>query len=113
MLAWLRGREDPCPWDQHVTAAAASRDDATLQWLRSQQPPCPWDGSVCAAAAKKRETGKFSLVEPPCPWGKTCMVAAARQPNVEILQWLYDAGCPFSKDVQARVPRGGDSSGMP
>ena len=98
IVEWLRIQDPPCPWDEGVAAAAATKNVETLQWLRSQDPPCPWGPGTCAAAAGAGNMKTLIWLraqDPPCPWTEACFVAAAHQANVETLEWLESNGCPF------------------
>ena len=99
MLAWLGGQKPPCPWDELATAAAATKNIATLQWLRSQQPPCPWGCKQLCSRSPQRAAGNPDLVEGPAPTPAHGMGSALRpavsQPDVEVLQWLHEAGMPI------------------
>jgi hypothetical protein len=107
MIAWLRSRDPPVPWDATVCATIAAKGHLqVLQWVRSQNPPCPIDSRAFVAAARN---GRMSILEwlryetnvtaTNNLWTPEVCAAAAANDQLDTLIWLrlLDPPCPWDK----------------
>ena len=103
-----RSRETGCPWDQMVgfcrhwyicALPAMAGDLVTLEWLRAQGCPEPyWREVVWHAAAK----GRADVVSWACaqrlPMDELATLEAAGGGDLQMLQCLVAAGCPWDPE---------------
>jgi len=120
LLQWAR--ENGCPWDARVCAAAARGGHLeTLQWARANGCPwdlmtgveaasggfletlkwarengCSWDVDTCTAAAKHGHLRVLKYLRlNKCPWNSWTCAVAAKHGRLETLKWARANGCPW------------------
>jgi len=118
----LRAREGGCPWDQAVgflshrylcTIPALGGDSATLRWLREQGcPELYWQDVIRCAA----QNGHAEVVSWACaqglPMDATAPELAASKGQLQALQQLVAAGCPWDPEGCRRAAKSSNHLGV-